>query len=278
MAIYALGDLQGCFEPLLRLLDQLKFDPSKDQLWFCGDLVSRGRQSLESLRFVYQLAQANAAITVLGNHDISLIAAAYGISQPHKTVQTLLNAPDCAELIDWLRQQPLLVIDEATATVLVHAGIPPAWNLAVAEACAKQIEYELRQPNPRDWLAQIYGDKPAQWENCITPLEQQRFSVNALTRMRYCYPNGKLDFEQKLSPKAVHDIYPNLIPWFNHPARKVLDYKILFGHWSTLGFQHIHNTYALDSGCVWGGRLSALRLDTGLPKVIQVNCNDYERY
>lgn len=278
MAIYALGDIQGCFEPLKRLLDRMKFDPSVDQLWFCGDLVSRGRHSLETLRFVYQLAQSKAALTVLGNHDISLIAAYYGLITPHKTLLTLLDAPDSSELIEWLRRQPLLISNETYKAVLVHAGIPPLWSLALAETCAKQIEYELRQTHPKAWLEQIYGDKPTRWENSLTPIEQQRFTVNALTRMRYCYPNGKLDFEQKLSPKVVKNTYPSLIPWYNHPLRNALDYKILFGHWSTLGYQQVNNTFALDSGCVWGGRLSALRLDTSVPSIIQVSCDDYERH
>lgn len=276
MAIYVLGDIQGCFGPLERLLEQLQFNPQQDQIWFAGDLVSRGHQSLETLRWVRQLSLQQAAITVLGNHDISLIAAAYQVIPPHKSLYSLLNAPDFAELIDWLRQQPLLHIDDTTRSVLVHAGIPPLWSLALAEACARHVERELRQPAPRAWLEQIFGNKPARWQHCYTPLEQQRFTVNALTRMRYCYADGKLEFEQKLNPNQVAETHPALYPWFRHPLFQVKDYRILFGHWSTLGYHCEGNTIALDTGCVWGGKLTAVRIDQPL-EAIQIPCSDYER-
>ena len=267
MGTYVIGDLQGCYEPLRRLLDKIRFDPQYDQLWFTGDLVSRGKHSLETLRFVRSLSLEHAALSVLGNHDISLIAAAYGLLEPHKTLRKLLDAPDLFELVDWLRQCPFMHLDTDKQTVLVHAGISPEWDLALAQQQASRLEQALRQAHPETWLATAYGNKPAAWHDCQTPADQNRYSLNAFTRMRFCYPDASLEFQQKLNPIEV--------PWFRHPKRLPIPYTILFGHWSTLGYHQEHNVIALDTGCVWGGHLTALNIDT--KNRIGQACHDYER-
>lgn len=275
MGIYVLGDIQGCYEPLRRLLDKLRFDPLFDQLWFAGDLVSRGKHSLETLRFVRSLSLENAAISVLGNHDISLIAASYGLMEPHKSLRKLIDAPDFFDLIHWLRHRPLLHLDASKQAILTHAGISPAWDLATAQQCARSIEQELRLDQPKAWLESAYGNKPTLWKDCQTKEDQDRYSLNAFTRMRFCYPDGSLEFQQKLNPTEVSQSQAELIPWFRHPKRLAIPYTILFGHWSTLGYHQENNVIALDTGCVWGGNLTALNIDT--KNIIGQACNDYER-
>ncbi|PID48609.1 MAG: diadenosine tetraphosphatase [Proteobacteria bacterium] len=283
MSTYVIGDIQGCYSPLQRLLEKLKFDPSQDSLWFAGDLVSRGYESLETLRFVRSLHLQNKAIAVLGNHDISLLAAAYNILQPHRSLHAVMTAPDRDELIHWLRHLPLLHLDTTQQAILVHAGIPPVWDLQTAIICARAVEASLRQPDPRQYLEQMYGNKPAHWKPNASEMDRQRYTVNALTRMRYCHPDGKLDFQQKRSPEATRLTHPQLSPWFRHPKRKAIPAYIYFGHWSTLplstlAIQAETNVIALDSGCVWGGQLTAISIEDGLPaSLTQVSCSDYER-
>ncbi len=277
MATYVFGDIQGCYSPLQRLLEKLAFDPARDRLWFAGDLVSRGRESLETLRLVRTLAASGAALNVLGNHDVSLIAAAYGLFPPHKSLRALMDAPDCAELIEWLRQCPLLHHEPALQAILVHAGIPPAWDLDTAQAMAAALSIELRQPDPQHWLAEVYGDQPAHWDHCTSSIDQQRYALNAFTRMRYCQPDGSLEFQQKLNPVDVQQSHPELIPWFRFPQRRVLPGTIFFGHWSTLGYHQENDVIALDTGCVWGGKLTAIRIDIHNKENYQLACTDYER-
>lgn len=278
MTTYVIGDIQGCYSPLQRLLDKLHFDPTHDQLWFAGDLVSRGRESLETLRFVRTLQQQGAALAVLGNHDISLIAAAHQIIPPHKSLHALLEAPDSSELIDWLRHLPLLHVDTRRQAILVHAGIPPVWDLATAIQCAQEAEQALRQDEPRAWLQQIYGDEPAHWRLQAAAIDRQRYTINALTRMRYCYADGKLEFAQKLDPIAVQQKQPELLPWFRVPQRQHIQETIYFGHWSTLNYRREANVVSLDSGCVWGNQLTAVDIDADpCAPAIQITCTDYER-
>lgn len=275
MGTYVIGDIQGCYEPLRRLLDKIRFDPNYDQLWFAGDLVSRGKHSLETLRFVRALSLENAALSVLGNHDISLIAAAYGVMDPHKSLRKLMDAPDLFELIDWLRHCPFMHVDTNQQTILVHAGISPEWDLALAQQQAGLLEQALRQDHPEAWLDNAYGNKPAAWQNCRTQEDRDRYSLNAFTRMRFCYPDASLEFQQKLNPIDINQSQLELIPWFRHPSRLLIPYTILFGHWSTLGYHQEHNVIALDTGCVWGGTLTALNIDT--KNIIGQACHDYER-
>ncbi|WP_020561016.1 symmetrical bis(5'-nucleosyl)-tetraphosphatase [Thiofilum flexile] len=270
MATYAIGDLQGCYSALLRLLDAIQFNPNQDQLWFAGDLVSRGTESLETLRFVKQLCEQKTALTVLGNHDISLIASFYGVRTPHKSLQALITAPDYAELIQWLRRQPLLHYEPSKQAALVHAGIAPQWDLLMAARCAVEVEQELQQPDPSTWLSQMYGDMPDQWSTSFgSDIERQRFSMNVLTRMRYCHSDGRLNFYEKGNPAQIVD--KSLIPWFEYPKRQALGSRVIFGHWSTLGYYVSPEVVALDTGCVWSGQLTAFCLET--EQHTSVNCN-----
>ncbi|EIJ34647.1 symmetrical bis(5'-nucleosyl)-tetraphosphatase [Thiothrix nivea] len=278
MAIYAIGDLQGCYDPFMRLLDKLRFDPFRDTLWICGDLVNRGKQSLETLRFVRSLR--DAAICVLGNHDISLIAAFYGLRKPHRSMQTLVEAPDYADLIQWLRQQPIFYVDQTLGYAMSHAGIPPVWDLATAQACAREVEQELRSPTVATWLPQVYGDQPDDWSPNLSGHDRHRYILNAFTRMRYCRPDGSLEFQAKGRPPAQegHAIpATELIPWFQYPNRYDLNLTTIFGHWSTLGYYQANQVIALDTGCVWGGQLSAFRIDSNNNQLICIECDDYGR-
>jgi bis(5'-nucleosyl)-tetraphosphatase (symmetrical) len=276
MATYAIGDLQGCYDPLLRLLDKLRFDPTCDTLWLAGDLVNRGKHSLETLRFVRSLGKA--VIAVQGNHDISLLAAFHGLRKPHKSLKALVEAPDYAELIQWLAQRPVLHTDLTLGYAMSHAGIPPQWDLPTAEACAREVEQELATPNPAEWLAQVYGDQPDYWDPALEKYPRHRYILNAFTRMRFCRLDGTLEFEAKGHPLEYVKNNPKktkLLPWFLYPNRKPLGVTVLFGHWSTLGYYFGNNVVALDTGCVWGGQLSAIRIDTNNPQPHSVECTDY---
>lgn len=278
MATYAIGDLQGCYDPLMRLLDKLRFSPSNDTLWFAGDLVNRGKQSLQSLRFVRSLR--DAAVCVLGNHDISLIAAYHGLRKPHKSLHMLVTAPDYPELIEWLAQRPLLHVDPQLGYALSHAGIPPQWDLPTAQACAREVEQQLRSPSVASWLAKVYGDQPDQWNPALGGYDRHRYILNAFTRMRYCRADGSLDFEAKGKPEQNLDMgekLTELTPWFNYPTKEFLGMTVLFGHWSTLGYYKRNHVIALDTGCVWGGQLSAIRLDCNNQQQICIECDDYGR-
>lgn len=279
MAIYAIGDLQGCYDPFMRLLDKLHFDPFKDTLWLTGDLVNRGRQSLETLRFVRSLR--DAAICVLGNHDISLLAVFHGLRKPHKSLRTLLDASDYPELIQWLSQRPVLHVDKALGYALSHAGIPPQWDLATAQTCAREVEQELRSPTVADWLSKVYGDQPDRWSPGLPKHDRHRYILNAFTRMRYCRADGSLDFQAKGDPATDKNpaiVSGELIPWFQYPTRCDLSLTTLFGHWSTLGYYHTNQVIALDTGCVWGSQLSAIRIDSNNnQQLICIECDDYGR-
>lgn len=258
MAIYAIGDVQGCYEPLRRLLDLLRFDPTADRLWLVGDLVNRGPQSVEVLRLVRELGER--AITVLGNHDLTLLAVAAGQVQPKKkdTFQMVLDAPDSAELLDWLRRRPLLHHDAALGFTLVHAGLPPQWDLALAQRCAAELAATLRGPQYEDFLAHMFGGEPRSWRDDLAGYDRLRFIVNALTRMRFCTLAGELNFTDKGPPGSQG---AGLWPWFTLPNRRSAELRIVFGHWAALDYYRAPGVYALDSGCVWGNRLTAIRLD-----------------
>jgi bis(5'-nucleosyl)-tetraphosphatase (symmetrical) len=257
MAVYAVGDLQGCLDPLRRLLERLAFDPARDRLWLVGDLVNRGPQSLEALRFVRDLGEA--ALTVLGNHDLHLLAVALAgkKTKGKDTLTPILAAPDRDELIDWLRRQPLLHHEPDLRAVLAHAGIPPDWDIPTAAACAREVEAVLAGDEVRDFLAEMYGDHPDRWDAGLEGLERLRYTVNALTRMRYLTPDGRLEFKYKCAPEQAPD---GLIPWYAAP-RAPLGATVVFGHWSTLGRIRLPGAIGLDTGCLWGGRLTAVRLD-----------------
>ena len=260
MSIYAIGDVQGCFDELLHLLDLIEFNEHTDQLWFTGDLVNRGDKSLETLRFVKNLGAA--AVTVLGNHDIHLLVTAIFPEKIKKkdTLQTIFSAPDRDELLDWLRQQPLF--HYAHDFGLLHAGLPPQWDLAQTQAMATLAQNALRGADYQNVLAQLYGNQPDLWSNNLEGMAQVRFIFNCFTRMRFCDKFGRLDFEYngELGTQPAH-----LLPWFDVPERKTAQTKLIFGHWAALGFYKKKNCYALDTGCVWGHALTTLRLEDSQP-------------
>jgi bis(5'-nucleosyl)-tetraphosphatase (symmetrical) len=258
MAVFAIGDIQGCYDDLLRLLERLNFNSGDDTLWFTGDLVNRGSQSLEVLRFVKTLGKR--AISVLGNHDLHLLALASGIdkSKPTDTLDAVLKASDRDELLNWLRHRPLLHQDSALGYTLIHAGVPPQWDAATAQSCAHELECVLRGDDYLEFFKHMYGNQPNHWSPDLQTMERLRFIVNCFTRLRYCSPDGELDLMSKGPPGTQPKGY---LPWFMVPGRASAELHILFGHWSTLGEAKGHNAYPLDTGCVWGGKLSALRLD-----------------
>ena len=256
MAIFAIGDIQGCYDELLKLLDKIKFDKVTDQLWFTGDLVNRGPKSLETLRFVKSLDKS--AVTVLGNHDLHLLAVA---SQKRKlrkkdSFKPVLDAPDCEELMYWLRHRPLFHFDDKFC--LLHAGLPPQWGFDKTKKMARKVEKILQGPDYTYLLKQMYGNKPDIWSSDLKGIKKTRFIINCFTRMRYCQADGRIDLEHNGPPGIQPE---HLIPWFEHPDRKSTSMSIIFGHWSTLGFYTENNCYGIDTGCLWGGQLTALRLD-----------------
>jgi bis(5'-nucleosyl)-tetraphosphatase (symmetrical) len=265
MATYAIGDVQGCYDELRRLLDHAGFDATRDRLWFVGDLVNRGAQSLETLRFVRALGER--AITVLGNHDLHLLARAYGLAKPRAddTLEDVLAAADRDALLDWLRSLPLLHVERDL--VMVHAGLLPQWSLAKARMLAGEVESALRGDRYRDFFANLYGSEPARWDDSLVGPDRLRVIVNAMTRLRFCTAEGVMDFHAKGETDAAP---PGFMPWFDVPSRASRSHTVVCGHWSALGLRVRADLLALDSGCVWGGALSALRLEDR--QVFQVDC------
>lgn len=258
MALYAIGDLQGCHREFLALLARLRFDPDCDRIWLTGDLVNRGPDSLAVLRTVRSFG--GSAIAVLGNHDLHLLALAWApgtVRRREPELQAVLEAPDAGELLEWLAARPLLHRDEAVGWTLVHAGLPPQWSLAQAESCAREVEAALRE-NPAGLLAGMYGDLPDRWSPALAGPERLRFAVNCLTRLRFVDSDGRLLLGLK---GPVSHAPAGALPWFRHPARATRDDRMIFGHWSALGYLNEPGLRCLDAGCVWGGALCAVRLD-----------------
>jgi bis(5'-nucleosyl)-tetraphosphatase (symmetrical) len=266
MAVYAVGDIQGCDEEFGRLLQTLNFSPSRDTLWLVGDLVNRGPRSLEVLRRVKALG--SAVISVLGNHDLHLLALALSPNEPLKSKDTLrpiLDAPDRDELIDWLRHRSMLHHDAKLGCTMVHAGLRPQWDLATAQSCARELEETLRDERRcRELFKHMYGDKPDRWSDDLRGMERLRFITNCLTRLRYCRDDGTLELKFK---GEVKDAPKHVMPWFKVPHRKSRDTRIVFGHWSALGYHDADGVLATDTGCVWGEKLCAVRLDQTAPPV-----------
>lgn len=259
MATYAVGDLQGCLSPLKNLLALVQFDPARDTLWLVGDLINRGPESLATLRFVYRLRERVRC--VLGNHDLHLLAVAEAGRTPGKgdTLEEILAAPDRDQLLGWLREQPLLHHDPALGFTMVHAGIPPQWDLAQAQACAREVEEVLRGPQRQAFLASMYGNTPDLWDATLEGIERWRLITNYFTRMRFCSSDGRLELKTKEGPGAPPAGYA---PWFSYAQRATRDDRIIFGHWAALeGKANTPNVYALDTGCVWGGAMTMLRLE-----------------
>jgi bis(5'-nucleosyl)-tetraphosphatase (symmetrical) len=261
MATYAVGDLQGCLEALQCLLKKVDFDPARDRLWLVGDLVNRGPQSLETLRFLYSIRES--LVCVLGNHDLHLLAAGKNIERLKKsdTLLEIIDAPDRVELLEWLRQQKLMHYDEQRNIALVHAGIPPQWSLRKALKYAGEVEAALRDDNLLPaYLDGMYGNDPAKWDSDLKGVTRLRVITNYFTRMRFCTAEGKLDLKSKEGLGTAPAGYK---PWFQHKERKTRDLKIIFGHWAALeGRSDEPGILALDTGCVWGGALTLMNVDT----------------
>lgn len=265
MAIYAVGDIQGCYEELQKLLARINFDPAQDQLWLVGDLVNRGPGSLEVLRLVRSLG--DSAITVLGNHDLHLLAVAEGIGKLHNgdTLDSILNAPDRDGLLHWLRHQRLLHV--ADGHVLVHAGLLPQWSVKQALTLAHEVESALRGNDYAVFLEKMYGNTPPGWKDGLHGYARLRVIVNAFTRLRICNARGEMEFKFK---REVEEIPEGYLPWFEVAQRKSLDATIIFGHWSALGLKVEPHLIALDTGCLWGGPMTAIRLQDR--QLFQVEC------
>jgi bis(5'-nucleosyl)-tetraphosphatase (symmetrical) len=270
MPTYAIGDLQGCHDSLLRLLDEVKFDPKADRLWLAGDLVNRGPDSLAVLRFLKNLG--DAAISVLGNHDFHLLALAEGFGRVHKgdTLDAVLAAPDRDELLHWLRRQKLAWREGNL--LMVHAGVLPGWSLDDTMRHAAEAEAALQGPHYRDFFAQMYGNAPVAWDDSLHGVERLRVIVNAFTRLRYCSAAGEMEFHHKGAPGTQPDGW---LPWFEVPGRKSAEATFIIGHWSTLGLVNRQDLIALDTGCLWGVRLTAVRLEDR--QVFAVQCPQMRR-
>ena len=274
MALYLIGDVQGCDAALQRLLDKIGFSPSRDTLYLLGDLVNRGPRSDSVLRRV--MGYGDAARSLLGNHDLSLLALAHGQRPPHRndTMDSVLTAPDSGAMIDWLRRQRMAI--QAHGLLMVHGGVLPQWDVAQTLSLAAEVEAALRGPGLVEFLAQMYGNRPARWSDDLAGADRLRVIVNALTRLRFCTPDGEMNLH---ASGGLRDAPPGTLPWFDVPGRKTAGTLIAFGHWSTLGFVQRPDIIALDTGCVWGGALSALRLGASgsAHELIQVQCEQAQQ-
>jgi bis(5'-nucleosyl)-tetraphosphatase (symmetrical) len=256
VSTYAIGDIQGCDDEFEELLDLTGFHPARDTLWLVGDLVNRGPQSLRVLRRVRELG--DAAVTVLGNHDLHLLAIAAGHARLHRsdTLGEILAAPDRDELLGWLRQRPLAWLEDGH--LLVHAGLPPQWTARDAQTHAREVEAQLRGSRHDEFFAHLYGNKPDRWRDDLASWDRLRVIVNACTRLRFCSEEGVMEFKEKRGTDQAPEGYA---PWFAHPNRRAGNTTVICGHWSALGLTLKPNVAMLDSGCVWGGPLTAIRLE-----------------
>ncbi|MDD0927472.1 symmetrical bis(5'-nucleosyl)-tetraphosphatase [Xylella fastidiosa subsp. multiplex] len=269
MSIWAIGDLQGCYDATQRLLENIRFDPSQDTLWFCGDLVNRGGQSLETLRLVHSLR--SHSVVVLGNHDLSLLAVTVRSEEEQRKVNPdllrIITAEDRDEILTWLRMQKLIHVDRTIGWMMVHAGLAPKWTTQMAEKLAHEVEQQLHGTDYRKLLHSMYGDKP-EWSPALSGCNRSRAIINVLTRMRYCTPRGRISTEDKGTPGTQTQ---GMYPWFEVPGRVERDLKIVCGHWSTLGLTITQGIHAIDTGAVWGGKLTALQIDTDELRLAQVH-------
>ena len=269
MAVWAIGDIQGCYRSLRALLEKIDFDVTKDKLWIAGDLVNRGEGSLETLEYLYSIKD-NLEI-VLGNHDITLIAAYYGIKKSNPTIEPILESPEAEKLIDWLRGQKFLHVDFQLGYCMAHAGISPEFDLGMATMYARSIEEKLQSDHAAVWLEQMLKQGSNRFNRDASLIDIDRYIVSAFTRMRFCYGDHRLDFDQKGPP--TDELRENgLKPWFECQWRKDIDLRIIMGHWSSLGLYEDEHVLALDTGCIWGGKLTAARIDSDEVEVISVDC------
>lgn len=278
MAIYLIGDIQGCDKAFTRLLEHIDFSPSRDTLYLLGDLVNRGPDSANVLRRCMQWGDSVRAL--LGNHDLHLLAAAHGARHPSRrdTLTSVLEAPDREALLEWVRQQPLArsLSLGGEPLLMIHAGVLPQWSLGDTLALADEVTQVLRSPDLSDFLRQMYGNQPDHWSDALRGEDRLRVIINALTRLRFCSPEGRMDFD---STESAASAPPGLMPWFDVPGRKTVDVLVAFGHWSTLGLVNRPNLLALDTGCIWGGCLSAMRIGSTLAEreLFDVHCEQAQK-
>jgi bis(5'-nucleosyl)-tetraphosphatase (symmetrical) len=270
MAIYAIGDIQGCYYAFQALLTRIQFDPKQDQLWLVGDLVNRGSGSLEVLRWCY--AHQDSLKVVLGNHDLHALVVAHGFVKAHKsdTLDGLLGAADRDVLLDWLRHQRLMVKEDNL--LMVHAGLLPQWSAEQAMSCAAEVEAALQGDRYLEFLFHMYGNRPNRWSDHLTGLGRLRLITNAMTRLRVCTAQGEMEFAFK---GELEDVPNGFMPWFDVPTRATQTSEVIFGHWSALGLQHRNNVYSLDTGCLWGGQLTAMNIHTKV--ITQVESNPLDQ-
>lgn len=269
MAVYAIGDLQGCYDPFRRLLDLIEFDPASDRLWLTGDLVNRGPKSLKTLRFIRSLD--DSVVTVLGNHDLHLLAVAYGAvsyTRRFETLRKVLRAPDSDELVDWLRHRPLAHYDRSLGSLLVHAGTYPTWTVKKTLARAREVETALRSSRCETLLVKMYGNSNGAWSESLRGYKRLRFIINCLTRMRTLTKSGAMNLSYSGVPWRRRKV---LTPWFDAENPAWAGTRVIFGHWSQLGLIVMPEVLSLDTGCVWGRQLTAARIDTRVTRIYQVH-------
>lgn len=270
MAVYAIGDVQGCYSQLCRLLEKINYDQTRDILWFCGDLVNRGSESLQTIGFVRSLG--DRAVTVLGNHDLHLLALYYTDQEIPETdsLYQIISSPDCNDMMDWLRFQPIIHYDEQLNFLLVHAGIHADWNLSLTQKHARELEQVLRGESYQSFFAQMYGDQPDRWSDSLTGILRLRCITNVFTRLRFYTGDGRFEFDSKGNPgQHAQD---GLVPWFEKKHNLERSLRVAFGHWATLAVGQYGQYFAVDGGCVWGGKLTALRIDAPDIQWISVDC------
>lgn len=274
MAVWAIGDIQGCYTSLRKILTKIAFDPTVDTLWVAGDLVNRGEGSLETLEYLYSIRQS--VQIVLGNHDITLIAVYYGIKKSNPTLEPILNSPRAKELIDWLRGQKFLHVDYRLGYCMAHAGISPEFDLGMAIHYAKDVEAKLQSDDAKIWLEKMFTSRIRRFDKGATLIERDCYIVSSFTRMRYVYADTTLDFDHKGTPSdALRK--EGVFPWFESSKRKEIELRIIMGHWSTLGLYQDTNVLALDTGCLWGQSLTVARIDTQEVEIVQIACEQYKK-
>ena len=274
MAVWAIGDIQGCYKSFRTLLEKINFDASQDKLWVAGDLVNRGEGSLETLEYLYSIKESVEII--LGNHDITLIAAYYGIKKSNPSIDPILESPEAKKLIDWLRGQKFLHVDYQLGYCMAHAGISPEFDLGMAMMYAKGVEEKLQSDQASIWLEQMFKKGSNRFNRDASLIDIDRYIVSAFTRMRFCDGDHRLDFDQK-GPPTDELREKGLKPWFECNDRKDIDLRIIIGHWSTLGFYEDEHVLALDTGCLWGGKLTAARIDSDEVEIVSVDCEKKDK-